>query len=357
MSRLRTGVGITATVLGMVLTGCSSSSPATPVAAPTGTSVAIGDAVGTVDEPAQPPAAVSSSGPGNPFARARLYIDPMTAAATTLRDTKNDPATTRAIERIAGQPVAYWASGDVSRVRAQVAGETAAARAAGAMPLLVAYNIPERDCSGPSGGGAVDPAEYRAWVAQFAAGIGAGPAVVVLEPDALANIDCLSPADQQTRYGLLVGAVKTLAARHVSVYLDGGNSHWQPPSVMATRLRAAGVAQARGFALNVSNFYPTNDEVHYGEAVDSAMKSLSHFIVDTSRNGAGAAPGREWCNPPGRALGRTATVTTGSPLADAFLWIKRPGESDGTCGDGPPPGEWWTSYAVGLADRAPTRPR
>ncbi|MGF7235992.1 MAG: glycoside hydrolase family 6 protein [Frankia sp.] len=355
-SGLRAGFGVFAAVLALVLTGCAHSSAPVPATVPAGTSVVIGGAVGSADEPSRLPA-VSSAGRGNPFAGARLYVDPMTAAATALRQTKNDTATTRAIARIASQPVAYWAGGEVSQVRAQVAGVTAAARAVGALPLLVAYNIPDRDCAGPSGGGATDPATYRAWIEQFAAGIGAGPAVVVLEPDALANIDCLTPADQQIRYGLLAAAVKTLTARHVSVYLDGGNSHWQTPAVMAARLTAAGVAGARGFALNVSNFNPTAEEVRYGGAIDNAMNRLSHFVVDTSRNGVGAAPGREWCNPPGRALGRNATITTGSPLADAFLWIKRPGESDGTCGGGPPPGDWWTPYAVGLANRAPSNPQ
>jgi endoglucanase len=30
------------------------------------------------------------------------------------------------------------------------------------------------------------------------------------------------------------------------------------------------------------------------------------------------------------------------------LWIKRPGESDGTCNGGPPAGTFWDAYAIGL---------
>jgi endoglucanase len=314
--------------------------------------VAIGGAVGIADDPAAGPPA-SSSGPKNPFIGARLYVDSTTAAAKALARTKNDPTASRAIARISGQPVAYWVSGTaVSDVRAQVAGETNAARAVGAIPLLVAYDIPGRDCSGHSGGGAASADDYRAWISEFAAGIGSAPAVVILEPDALANADCLSPDAQRTRFGLLSFAVNTLSARHVSIYLDGGNSHWRTPAVMAARLLAAGVAHARGFALNVANFNPTAEEIPYGEAIDAAMRHLSHFVIDTSRNGLGAAPGREWCNPPGRALGHTPSVATGNSLADAFLWVKRPGESDGTCNGGPAAGSWWTPYAVGLADRA-----
>lgn len=46
------------------------------------------------------------------------------------------------------------------------------------------------------------------------------------------------------------------------------------------------------------------------------------------------------------ALGLTAT---GEPALDAYLWIKRPGESDGECRGGPAAGQWWPEYALGPA--------
>jgi endoglucanase len=42
----------------------------------------------------------------------------------------------------------------------------------------------------------------------------------------------------------------------------------------------------------------------------------------------------------------------GHEPVDAYLWIKRPGESDGSCHGGPPAGAWWPDYALGLARRA-----
>ena len=81
-------------------------------------------------------------------------------------------------------------------------------------------------------------------------------------------------------------------------------------------------------------------------------------MIDTSRNGRGAVTGDTnggpgWCNPPGRGLGQPPTTRTGQPLVDAFLWIKRPGESDGNCRSGEPSaGTWWLDYALGLAQRA-----
>ncbi|MFI2791482.1 glycoside hydrolase family 6 protein, partial [Kitasatospora sp. NPDC018614] len=43
------------------------------------------------------------------------------------------------------------------------------------------------------------------------------------------------------------------------------------------------------------------------------------------------------------------TTRTADPLVDAYLWIKRPGESDGTCKGGPKAGQWWETYALELA--------
>jgi endoglucanase len=222
----------------------------------------------------------------------------------------------------------------------------------GAVPVLVTYDIPLRDCSSYSGGGATSPDAYRSWIRSFAAGIGSRRAAVILEPDALAGLDCLSAADQETRLALLRDAVSVLAARPgVYVYLDAGNSGWHGASDTAARLTRAGVGEAQGFALNVSNFLDTGTERAYGDAV-SALVGGQHFVIDTSRNGLGAAPDSAWCNPSGRALGDRPTADTGDPLVDAYLWIKRPGESDGTCNGGPPAGVWWPEYALGLAQRA-----
>jgi endoglucanase len=117
---------------------------------------------------------------------------------------------------------------------------------------------------------------------------------------------------------------------------------------MAARLQGAGVAGADGFALNVSNYVTTADNVAYGKAV-AALIGGKHFIIDTSRNGNGPTPDSQWCNPPGRALGPAPTTATADRLVDAYCWIKRPGESDGTCNGGPAAGGWWPDRALELA--------
>jgi endoglucanase len=291
---------------------------------------------------------------GDPFAGARFYIDPDNQAAADADSLRaSDPSAAAALQRVANGSHAVWFGyQDPGATQQAVAARVALIRAAGALPVLVAYGIPDRDCGGFSAGGAPDAGSYRAWTAAFAAGLSGGPAAVILEPDALAETDCLSSADVQTRYGLLANAVNVLAAAGASVYLDAGNAGWHPAADMASRLSAAGVGRARGFALNVSNFGTTAAETAYGDAIVAAIGGQAHFVVDTSRNGLGPAPDNAWCNPPGRALGTTATAATGDSHADALYWIKIPGESDGTCNGGPAAGQWWRDYAVGLGSRA-----
>jgi endoglucanase len=226
-----------------------------------------------------------------------------------------------------------------------------AAAAAGAVAVLVAYDIPNRDCGGFSGGGAVDADAYRAWIAAFAEGLDGRRAVVVLEPDALAGMDCLDAAGRTERVDLLSFAVVALAGAGALVYVDVGHPAWIDAAEMATRLHEVGVEHAAGFAVNVSNFNTDEQCVEYGTEISRSLGGDVHFVVDSSRNGLGPAADGEWCNPPDRALGRDPTTRAPQPLVDAFLWIKRPGESDGTCNGGPPAGQWWPEYALGLVLR------
>jgi hypothetical protein len=289
----------------------------------------------------------------NPFTAAKWFIDPTSNARKQADAWRlSRPADAAQMDKIAGQPQADWFGDWSGDVQSAVSARVTQITAAGALPVLVAYDIPLRDCGSYSSGGAASAAAYKTWIRAFAAGIGSRRAVVVLEPDALAGMDCLSAADQQTRLSLLTDAVSVLGAQGgVSTYLDGGNSNWQPAATMAARLKSAGVGGARGFSLNASNFRTTASETAYGDQL-SALIGGKHFVVDTSRNGLGPTADSQWCNPAGRALGNRPTTATGDASADAFLWIKRPGESDGTCNGGPAAGQWWADYALGLAKRA-----
>jgi endoglucanase len=294
----------------------------------------------------------------NPFAGQRLYVEPGSEADRTQQEWVGQGRAAEASEigKIASQSVAKW-FGDWSYGHGSTAGDVSwwvgAATAAGALPVLVAYDIPWRDCSQYSSGGAPSAAAYEQFIDEMTQGIGGRRAVVIVEPDALAELSCLSAEQQSTYYSLLNYAVTHLgASAGTAVYLDAGNAGWQSTSTMVSRLQSAGVARARGFSLNVSNFDTTASETKYGEAIAAGLKDNSHFLIDTSRNGQGPASGGEWCNPPGRGLGTPPTSQTDNSLIDAFLWVKRPGESDGTCNGGPTAGEWWPAYALELARNA-----
>lgn len=287
---------------------------------------------------------------------APLYVDPATPAAQQVGEWTEQGRTgdADALRAIADRPIPLWLAGapDVTGVVADYVGRAAAA---GAVPLLVAYNIPDRDCGSFSSGGAADAGAYRTWVADVAAGLGGSSAIVVLEPDAVPRrITGCADGDTE-RFELLGGAVDAFTAAGARVYVDAGNPGFTgDPAATAAALERAGVRRAAGFSLNVANFYTTEESVAYGTAISDALGGGVRFVVDTSRNGAGRAPRPadgtpEWCNPPDRLLGTAPTLDTGIPLVDGLLWIKRPGESDGSCRPGEPDaGRWFPDYALDL---------
>ncbi|WP_069764117.1 glycoside hydrolase family 6 protein [Streptomyces sp. LUP47B] len=257
------------------------------------------------------------------------------------------------IRKIAQQPTGEWIGPENPEQEAR--GFTEAADKAGRTALLVLYNIPHRDCGQYSQGGAADGNAYRAWIDGVAAGIGDRSATVILEPDAVLHLvdGCTKDEFHEERYDLLTGAIEKLKSlKNTKVYLDAGNAGWGHPDEIFEPLKWAGIAKADGFSVNVSNFYSTQDSIAYGRQL-SAKVGNKHFVIDTSRNGNGpykdGDENERWCNPPGRALGETPTTKTADPLVDAYLWVKRPGESDGECKGGPKAGEWWPTYALKLA--------
>jgi endoglucanase len=289
------------------------------------------------------------------FTGGRLYVDPNSVAARAAASYRTtDPVTSSLLARVASGATVDWITGSTATatVAATVGSRVATVHAAGAVPVFVAYNIPHRDCGSYSSGGASAAASYQAWIRAFAAGLGTGRAAVVLEPDALAQLSCLSPTLQAERLSLLRYATATLGAKAgIAVYIDAGHSGWIPAGTMAARLRSAGIQSARGFSLNVSFFDSTTSEVAYGRSISAAVGG-AHFVIDTSRNGQGLAPQRAWCNPPGRGLGKLPTIFAAPSIVDATLWIKHPGFSDGACNAGPAAGQWWTTYARMLGANA-----
>jgi endoglucanase len=281
----------------------------------------------------------------NPFSGVSMYIDPelpAIAAERSLRSAGND-ADADLMKKIATSPQADWIGGWSGEPAGAV--RSVLSKAGDALRVLVAYNIYNRDCGGASQGGVSDANAYRSWIDGFASGIGSQRVVVILEPDTLGH-ECDS-----SRWEVLSYAVTSLKKNaNTRVYIDAGHSNWVPAGTMASRLKTAGIASADGFSLNVSNFQTTSASIGFGTEV-SGQVGNKPFVIDTSRNGKGPSGG-EWCNPSGRGLGEKPTAETGNALVHAFLWIKRPGESDGACNGGPAAGEWFQSYALELARNA-----
>ncbi|MTE18030.1 endoglucanase [Streptomyces sp. TRM43335] len=287
------------------------------------------------------------------------YVNPDTQAARWVAANPNDPRAGVIRDRIASVPQGQWfTTTNTATVRAEVDSLVTAAAEEGGIPILVVYNMPNRDCGGASGGGADSHSAYRQWIDELAAGLEGRPAAVVVEPDVLALMSNCQSADQQARTResmAYAGRALKAASSRAKVYFDAAHSNWHPPAEMAARLRAAGITEnADGISTNVSNYNRTADEVAYAKAVLNAIGSPDlNAVVDTSRNGNGPAGG-QWCDPSGRAIGTPSTDRTGDARIDAFLWVKLPGEADGCAG---PAGRFMPQLAYDMAVAAPTGAR
>ncbi|GAA1584500.1 glycoside hydrolase family 9 protein [Kribbella sancticallisti] len=278
-----------------------------------------------------------------------FYVDPNSTPATWVRNNGGDSRAGTINTNITTKPMARWfGNPSGTTIGAAVGAFVGAADNADKLPILVAYNLPGRDaCGGHSGGGAGSPSAYRTWIAAFADSIGTRPAVVVIEPDALGDFECMTTAQITERNGMLAFATQQFKDRapNTWAYLDAGNAGWVPAATMAQRLQGAGIANAHGFAVNVSNYYTTSASATYGTNVRNNLSSAKPFVIDTSRNGNGS--NGQWCNPSGRRLGSTSQVGGG---AEMLLWVKVPGNSDGPCGTAPtiPAGQFSPDLAVRL---------
>ncbi|MEP7736223.1 glycoside hydrolase family 6 protein [Nocardioides sp. 31GB23] len=295
-------------------------------------------------------------GPGpqesNLLAERGQYVDPGAKAVAAAAQARADGDVARAelFEELASVPSGIWLTPEQHPVG--VVGDYVTALVTGAdeldeVPLLVVYGVPERDCAGLLSAGGLSPEDYPTWVGEIATALelAPGPAVVVLEPDALATAqECGRRADRVEQIATAVGL---LARSGVTTYVDAGHSDWVGARSMARLLEEVGVERVRGFATNVSNFQRDDDERAYAETLDELVPGEQHWLIDRGRNGSGAS--EDWCNPAGATLGqRPGFVDDGTGL-DAFVWVKPPGESDGTCAGGPPAGEFWPEGAWRLA--------
>jgi endoglucanase len=280
----------------------------------------------------------------NPFIGKTLYTYPGSSAATAAASATG--AQKVAFDKIANTPTAVWLTPeqhDTSTITAFVDGVSKQAADAGQLPVFVVYGIPNRDCSGESAGGTT-AADYPKWLTAIETGLDSRTSILILEPDSLSLApQCGNTAERVSELGQ---AISILANSKTSIYLDGGHSTFLTAQQQADLLNQAGVNKVRGFASNVSNFNTTDAEVAYDNQV-SSLTGGAHYVIDVGRNGSGT--NGDFCNPSGRSLGDPPAVIDDGSAHDANLWIKNPGESDGSCNGGPAAGTWWPEGALALA--------
>lgn len=214
------------------------------------------------------------------------------------------------------------------------------------IPVIVIYNIPNRDLGHHSKGGAASAEDYLFFINEMVQGLGENSnAIVIMEPDALAMCgDDYQLLEFRTK--LMMEAAEMLRPTGAKLYVDIGHPVWHSSDV-ASRMLYPFMDKIDGCSMNVSNYWPTALCEQYAKEIYD--QTGLHSVIDTSRNGQATHNG-QWCNPKDRRAGLIPTLETNHDFVDGYLWIKVPGESDGTCNGGPKAGVFWLDYALTLTN-------
>jgi len=310
----------------------------------------------------------------NPFAGARLYVNPEYAKTVEGLATAH-PSEAGLLKKMAALPTAIWVSGiaDTKEVPRYLDDAAAQQKAAGqpVVPVFVVYDVPNRDCNAEASAGELPAtpageARYqREFIDVIAAAFAARPdqrVAVILEPDSLANlVTNLENPKCQAAEGVykrgIAYAIAKLSLPNVFVYLDAAHAGWLGwPKNLGRSVQvykevltmAGGPDRIRGFALDVSNYNPPkdptnpkrdpaaapNDELGYVEDLSKTLAGVGitgkGYVIDTGRSGKAyiRTSTANWCNIKGAGLGERPRADP-APMVDAYLYVKVPGESDG----------------------------
>jgi cellulose 1,4-beta-cellobiosidase len=350
----------------------------------------------------------------NPFAGARLYVNPDYAAEVREVEAAH-PESAGLLQKVEALPTAVWESwiSDTKEVPRHLDEARRQQRAGGppVVPVFVLYDLPGRDCNAAASAGelgldAAGEARYQHdFIDPIAAAFRAHPEqriVAILEPDSLSNlVTNLGNPRCQAAEGFykrgIAYAITKLSLPNVFVYLEAAHAGWLgfPKNIgRAAALYkevldlAGGPGPVRGFALNVSNYDPArdpartprdrttaaSDEVGYAADLTAALGAVGiegkGFLIDTGRDGQAyiRSIASSWCNVKGAGLGERPRAAPAATI-DAYLYVKTPGESDGTsdsqaprfdetCASedatpgAPQAGKMFGSYLIDLAKKA-----
>jgi cellulose 1,4-beta-cellobiosidase len=239
---------------------------------------------------------------------------------------------------------------------------------------LVIYDLPGRDCAAKASNGELKVGEVNRYKTEYIDKVASilksypnQAFALIIEPDSLPNLvtnDDLTTC-QQSAAGYRDGtayALKTLNLPNVVMYMDAGHGGWlgwndnlaPGAAELAKAYKAGGSpSQLRGFATNIAGwnqwdaepgefsgspdaqYNKAQNEKKYVTLLGAALKTAgmpNHALVDTGRSGnpGGRLEWGDWCNVVDAGFGPRPTANTGLELADAFVWVKPGGESDGT---------------------------
>jgi cellulose 1,4-beta-cellobiosidase len=351
---------------------------------------------------------------GNPFIEAVGYINPEYVAEVETSVVQH-PAQATQLRKVEGIANAIWLDSisKVPRLGMFLDDALAQQRAKhqAVVPMFVIYDLPDRDCAALASNGELSVANngvqrYKSeYIDAIAAAFRAHAdqrIVAIIEPDSLGNIatnlGVQKCAQAEAAYRESVAyAIRTLSMNNTFLYIDAAHAGWlgwpNNTAMIATIFNdvlsaAGGVDKVRGFVTNVANYTvlsatpelfdyqgnPCHDELTYVQSLSTALAAAGimnkGFLIDTSRNAKGGIrhDWGAWCNVRGAGLGERPAASP-QPGLDAYVWIKPPGESDGTSDPSAPrfdahcaaqdatpgapqAGQWFDSYFVDLATNA-----
>ncbi len=281
----------------------------------------------------------------------KLWVNPTSKVNQFLSSSPDLKGESREIIRLIAQTsTATWLGEWNENVYSDVKSILQQAESTGSIPVFAIYRLFLRDETKGRAPTLAQVIGYKRWIQQLALALEHHRAILILEPNALSMIDDGMPREWQEFYfDALRFAVATLSRLpQLLVYLDAGHAAWRKPVDIAILLARTGIDFVQGFAVNVSHFIDTQMSHAYGSEI-SGLLGGKPFVIDTSRNGVGIRDPENWCNPTGVGLGPLPRLHPRLPRVDAFLWVKPPGESDGSCLDQQPSdGIWWIDHALEL---------
>ncbi|ORX46613.1 1,4-beta-D-glucan-cellobiohydrolase [Piromyces finnis] len=338
--------------------------------------------------PQSPPQMGGGSGSSQNFFLNEIYANPRFIEEIDSSIPKLSGDLAAKAEKVKQVPTAVWLAWDGAP--GEVEGHLAAAGSKTVVFLL--YMIPTRDCNSlASAGGASSLEKYKGYIDDISNTIRSHPeskVVMVVEPDTLGNLVTGSSEACKTVHTLhknaLSYAVNVFGAMsNVSVYLDAAHGKWlggvtdKVATVIKEILDGAPNGKIRGLSTNVSNYQPVSAEYQYHQKLAASLAAVGvndvHFIVDTGRSGVDITESfsktETWCNFIGTGFGLhpKGNPDASMPLLDAYMWLKTPGEADGSstgsradpvCAredslpGSPDAGQWFHDYFVQLLQNA-----